>query len=172
MTALICDRNCENCGYPDCISDETTEEEILRSEALDREILKERHKERLRSVGQEATTWLREVVRGWRRANRLSTYDAAELIGIRERSVRRIEAGGAVSAEECKKVIRNIRQAPIARYADLYTPRYLRKRLLESKAKTEFRKALAETFLSCWAALCRTCGKSGSACTGCKWKMK
>lgn len=169
---MVCDRNCENCGYPDCISDETTEEEILRSEALDREILKKRHEERLRSVGQEATTWLRDVVRDWRRANRLSTYDAAELIGIRERTVRRIEAGGAVAAEERRKAIRNIRQTPIARRTDLYTPRYLRKRLLGSKAKTEYRKALTETFLSCWADLCRTCGKSGDACTGCKWERK
>lgn len=169
---MVCDRDCANCKHPDCICDETTEEEILRSEALDREILKMRHEERLRSGKQEARSRFRDVVRDWRRANRLSTYDAAELIGIRERAVRRIEAGGSVATEERRKAIRHISQNPIARYTDLYAPYYLRKRLLESKAKTEFRKALTETFLSCWADLCSTCGKSGDACTGCKWERK
>ena len=112
------------------------------------------------------------AVRQWRRRSKLSTEQAARLIGVRPWGLRHIEDGGPVRDEELRKVVAYMAEHAEVGTKDVYTPQELAKRLRASKAVSLFRQAITETFFSCWDELCAVCGKCGKECEGCKWQRE
>lgn len=171
---VICDHDCERCGLPDCLCDELTEAEIRRSDEMDKLVLQSRGlaaksgKHALPRVARDTGMDFRR----WRKRNRISVKLAANLIGVRVCAVRHIEDGGPVTDKEWRKAANYMAEHPEVAKAEAFTPQRLATRLRTSRASSPFRQAIAETFFSCWDALCETCGKSGAECAGCKWRRE
>ena len=171
---VICDHDCERCKYPDCVCDDLTAEEIRRSDALDSAILRSRgelvHGGRHRQPRIEEETGAK--VREWRERNGLAFGSAALVIGVGAWTMKYIEGGGPVPDGEWRKVATYIAEHPEVDVVGAYTPQVLAKQVRASKVSSPFRVALGSAFLACWDDLCTACGKTGAACSGCKWQRE
>lgn len=171
---MICDHDCERCKYPDCVCDDLTAEEIRRSDEMDSAILRSRGlivrggRHQQPRVEREAAAKVKE----WREKNGLSLGSAALVIGVGAWTMKYIEGGGPVPDVEWRKVAMYVEGHPEVDVMEAYTPQVLARQVRTSKATSPFRVALGSAFLSCWDDLCAACGKTGAACSGCRWQRE